>query len=113
MSGYLESVRDELAAGSVAPRSLVLLYRAAEEAEQSGDVRELEACVELARQAAAAGDHLLRDEAERLVALCEERLERVRPGDPVAGDEPAACPGCGRSLPATAVRCRACGTLLV
>jgi hypothetical protein len=112
MSEYVDSVRAQIAAGDVSSQALVLLFRATEEAEQRRDVPELEETLQLARQIAGAADGTLRSEAERLVALCEEGLERARAGSASAND-PSACPGCGRPLPERPVRCRSCGTLLV
>jgi hypothetical protein len=115
MSDYLDAVRAQLEAGTVSGETLVLLFRAAEEAEQQRDVGELNDTLRLAQQAAAAADDALRPEAEQLVALCAERLERVR-GTAQAATTSAApdiCPDCGRPVSANAVRCRACGTLLV
>ncbi|HZQ65023.1 MAG TPA: hypothetical protein VFA66_07350 [Gaiellaceae bacterium] len=115
MSEYLDAVREQLGAGGVSPQALVLLFRAAEEAEQRRDVAELEQVLELARRIAGEAGEGLEAEAGRLVALCEERLQRARApiGSAAASGGDALCPGCGRPLPASAVRCRACGTLLV
>ena len=116
MSEYLDAVREHLDAGTVSAQALVLLFRAAEEAEHRLDVEELEQTLELARRVAGAAAAPLEVEAERLVALCEERLERARAsreGVSPATSRPFACPGCGRELPESAVRCRSCGTLLV
>jgi DNA repair exonuclease SbcCD ATPase subunit len=114
MSEYLETVRQELGAGRVTAQALVLLFREAEEAEQRHDLQALEQTLELAKQTAQAADEALAEEAERLIALCEELLQRTRAhaGAPAAA-EAALCPGCGRPIDASAVRCRACGTLLV
>jgi len=109
MSEYLDAARVQVEARSVSAETLVLLYRAAEEAEQGGEVERLEEATRLAGQAATSADDALRSDADRLYALCEERLERARAHR--AG--PPACPGCGRPLDVAAVRCRACGTLLV
>jgi hypothetical protein len=114
VSDYLDAVGDQVGAGEVSGETLVLLYRAAEEAEQRHDLNELERTLELARRVAEAADEALRTDAGRLIALCEERLAAVREaaGDagPFSGE--IACPGCGRPVAASAVRCRACGTLL-
>jgi DNA repair exonuclease SbcCD ATPase subunit len=113
MGEYLETVRQELGAGRVTAQALVLLFREAEEAEQRRDLQALEQTLELAKQSARAADETLSEEAERLIALCEELLQRTRAhaGAPTAEAE-ALCPGCGRPVAASAVRCRACGTLL-
>lgn len=117
MSEHLDAVREELAGGTLSPQALVLVFRAAEVAAEQGDVQELEQALELARRIADEAGEGLEAEAQRLLALCEELLQRARARTPVepaetsAGD--ALCPGCGRALPASAVRCRACGTLLV
>jgi DNA repair exonuclease SbcCD ATPase subunit len=115
MSEYLDAVREQLDEGTVSPQALVLLFRAAEEAEERRDVQELEQTLELARRIADEAGEGLEAEAKRLIALCEERLERARApiGSAEASTGDAPCPGCGRPVPASAVRCRACGTLLV
>jgi hypothetical protein len=115
MSELLATVREQVEAGSVSAQTLVLLFRAVEEAEERRDVDALNQGLQLAQHIAAAAGDALRVEAERLTALCEERLARARASPraatPRAGE--SGCPGCGRPLPASAVRCRACGTLLV
>ena len=113
MSEYLDAVREQLEAGTVSAQALVLLFRAAEEAEQRRDIDELEQTLQLARRFARGAGEALEAEAERLIALCEERLERVRAPRSPSNSRASTCPGCGRPLPASAVRCRACGTLLV
>jgi hypothetical protein len=117
MSEYLDAVHEQLEAGTVSAQALVLLFRAVEEAEQRRDLEELERALQLARRIAGEAGATLEAEAERLIALCEERLQRARaPRDTLgrpANDGTSTCPGCGRPLPASAVRCRACGTLLV
>jgi DNA repair exonuclease SbcCD ATPase subunit len=117
MSDYVEAVREQLQTGIVSAQALVLLFRAAEEAEQQNDLQALEETLELPRRVARAADEALEAEAERLIALCEQRLERMQAhpsaGDAHAAEEPAECPGCGRPLPENAVRCRACGYLLL
>lgn len=114
MSDYLEAVRTELGEGRVSAQAFVLLFREAEEAESRRDVQALEQTLELARQAARTADETLADDAERLVALCEQLLERARThaGEPT-GEGEVLCSGCGRPVATSAVRCRACGTLLV
>jgi hypothetical protein len=115
MSEYLDAVHEELEAGTVSARALVLLFRAGEEAEERHDIEGLEQTLQLARRIARGAGEALEAEAERLIALCEERLERARGGVAASAEGPgtSACPGCGRPLPEPAVRCRACGTLLV
>jgi len=114
MGEYLEVVREELDTGSVSARAFVLLFREAEEAEQGNDLQALEETLALARQAARVADETLTEDAARLVALCEERLQRARAeaGGAAVADT-VLCRGCGRPVAAAAVRCRACGTLLV
>ncbi len=112
MGEHLEAVRRELDTGRVSARAFVLLFREAEEAEQRRDVEALDATLALARETARAAGATLAEEAERLVGLCEELLARARAGSAPAGEAPR-CPGCGRPVAASAVRCRACGTLLV
>jgi hypothetical protein len=109
---HLDLVRSELGTGSVTAQSLVLLFRAAEEAEDARDVPALEECLSLATQAVRLADGALRPEAERLTGLCEERLGRLV-GDRAPVESRELCEACGRELQSSAVRCRACGTLLV
>jgi DNA repair exonuclease SbcCD ATPase subunit len=115
MTEYLDTVREQVDGGTVSAQALVLLFRAAEEAEERRDVQELKQSLELARRIADKAGDQLEAEAERLVALCEERLQRARApiGSAETSTDEGPCPGCGRPLPASAVRCRACGTLLV
>ena len=117
MSEYLDVVHEQLETGTVSPQALVLLFRAAEEAEERGDIAELERTLALAKRIARMTGEALTAETERLIALCEQRLERTRAArEPVASpptDGVSTCPGCGRPITASAVRCRACGTLLV
>lgn len=117
MGEDLDSVRGRLEAGGPSAEMLVVLYRAAEEAEHDHDVERLEEITRLATQATRAAGGALHSEAARLLDLCEERLERTRgfleaAGSAASGDT-LTCPGCGRDVDASAVRCRACGTLLV
>lgn len=117
MSAYLDTVDAQLEAGTVSPQALVLLFRAAEEAEEQNDIGELERALQLAKRVAAAAGEALQTEAERLTALCEQSLQRARGRVEVVASSAtggtSTCPGCGRPIAASAVRCRACGTLLV
>lgn len=115
MSEYLDAVREQLDGSTVSAQALVLLFRAAEEAAERRDLHELEQALALARRIADEAGEGLEAEAQRLVALCEERRQQALAsiGSAKASTGDAACPGCGRPLPASAVRCRACGTLLV
>ena len=113
MSDSVDAVRRQIDAGAVSGETLVLLFRAVEEAAQRQDVGELKEGLELAQQVVHAAEDALRPQAERLVALCEERLASAPPAGGAASGEEIACPGCGRPVAASAVRCRACGTLLV
>lgn len=110
MSEYLEAARQQLEDG-VGPQTLVLVFRAAEEAEQRRDVAELEEVLQLAQRARKAAGADLRDDADRLMVLCRELLERARAQAPASVEE--ACPECSRPLTENAVRCRSCGRLLV
>jgi hypothetical protein len=118
MNEYLDAVREQIGAGRVSAESLVLLFHATSEAEQRDDVPALQEALALAREITRTAEEKLRDEGERLVALCEQSLARVQ--TPSRSDEPrsaagpvSTCPECGRELPVNAVRCRACGFLLV
>ncbi len=113
MSDCVDTVRRQIDTGAVSGETLVLLFRAVEEAAQRHDIGELNESLELARRIARAVGDPLRPEAERLVALCEERLALAAPAARAASRDEIACPGCGRPVAASAVRCRACGTLLV
>ena len=117
MNEHLESVRRDLDAGAVSAETLVLLFRAAEEAEEQRDEQDLEQALELAQRVVGQADPALAAEAGRLLALCDERLERTRGARDAARFSAAAgtiaCPDCGRPVDASAVRCRSCGTLLV
>jgi len=110
VSEYLEAARQQLEDG-VGPQTLVLVFRAAEEAEQRRDVAELEEVLQLAGRVQESAGADLRDDADRLIALCGQLLERARAQAAESVEE--ACPECGRPLPESAVRCRSCGTLLV
>ena len=106
---HLEPVRQEVSTGVVSAQALVLVYRALEEAAESGDAATLDESIRLARDVARLADPTLRGEAERLVALCEARREQVG----IVAADGGACEECGREVAQSAVRCRHCGTLLV
>jgi hypothetical protein len=113
-----EAVREELEAGTVSAQSLVLLFRAASEAEERGDFAALDDALGLAREIARVADDALEPEAERLVALCEQSVERTRQETSATqasrrAEGTVTCPECGRQLEESAVRCRACGFLFV
>jgi hypothetical protein len=116
MSDYLDTVDAQIEAGTVSPQALVLLFRAAEEAEEQNDIGELQRALQLAKRVAADAGNALRTEAERLITLCEQSLQRARGRvEAVASSATggtSTCPGCGRPIATSAVRCRACGTLL-
>jgi hypothetical protein len=115
MDEYFDAVREELAGGAVSAQALVLLFNALWEAEQRQDAAGLEEALGLARDAAAAAGPELREEADRLVSLCEDRLREVAAQPDRTEPTPSAaahCPGCGREVDSRAVRCRACGELL-
>jgi hypothetical protein len=103
----LQAARRELEAGSIA-QGLILLFNAATEAEQEGNLVVLEAVVALATAVSDTAEGTLKEEAQRLVGLWKPSLrslsERVTVG--------TACPGCGREISPSAVRCRARGSLL-
>jgi hypothetical protein len=114
VSEYLDLVDEQLETGTASAQALVLHFRAGEEAEERGDIAELERTLALAKRIVRTSEEALAGEAERLVALCEERLERTRAAEPLAAAFPTvatSCPDCGRPISASAVRCRACGTL--
>jgi predicted RNA-binding Zn-ribbon protein involved in translation (DUF1610 family) len=112
MMDTLAAVRADLQAGQHSPQTFVHLFNAASEAEQRRDLATLEEARRLAEQLAASADETMAPEAQRLVAICAESVERVR-GASGGGSTTLACPGCGREISGDAVRCRRCGTLLV
>ena len=110
MNEHLDAVKRDVEAGTVTADTLVLLFRACEEAEQARDPVELEETEALARAVVAEAPDPLRPEAARLLSHWAERFAAAKPKPTI---EEIECPGCGRPVPASAVRCRACGTLLV
>lgn len=123
MTDTFEQIREQIRTGDVTAQSLVLLFGAASEAEERRDVPGLEEALALARQLSRIVEGPLVPEAERLLTLCEESFNRVRADAArpagaaataaAAPDRSGECPGCGRPVAADAVRCRACGVLLV
>lgn len=116
MSEYLDQVERAVESNNAGAEQTVVLFRAIEEAELQRDPASLERALGLARRISLQSDGTLREEAERLVHLCEERLDAVRATS--AAQAPAAasdevCPGCGRPLPGNPVRCRYCGQVFV
>jgi len=118
MDQRLAAVRDEVEAGSVTPYSLVLLFNVASDAEHDGDLGTLEQTLHLARRVVATAAEGLRVEAERLAAICEQRLADMRahadtasPGEP--GTVTLNCPDCGNEVADGALRCRRCGHLFL
>ena len=115
MADELAQIERDIEAGRCSAASLVQLFNAASEAEQQRDVPTLtRACALAQRLAASAGNDLAAD-ANHLLDLCNELLARVQTSDAESHVQPAAdsCPGCGRKLEGSPVRCRACGELLV
>jgi hypothetical protein len=112
MSESVDIVREHVDAGAVSGQTLVLLFQAVEEAAQRHDVDDLDETVRLAQQVVTVADAPLRGEAERLLALCEERLAHAASAGAAPPGGEVACPGCGRAVAVSAVRCRDCGTLL-
>lgn len=113
MDERLSVIRAELHAGTVSPHSLVVLFNVASDADHAGDVATLEQTLELARTVADQAGDVLRAEAERLAAICEQTLMDARQRESGAtgerADARAVCPDCGSELPANALRCRRCG----
>jgi ribosomal protein L40E len=114
MDERLSVVRQEVEVGSVSPQSLVLLFNAASDAENAGDIATLEQSLRLARAIAEVGGESLLAEAERLAAICEESLVSVRERhEASAATEPRigmiTCPECDNEVSADALRCRRCG----
>ena len=110
----LSVVRQEIAAGSVSPHSLVLLFNTASDAEHAGDLATLEKTLDLARAIAEMAGESLQAEATRLATICEQSLAGVRARQQASaaagpGDRMVSCPECGNEVPADAVRCRRCG----
>jgi ABC-type branched-subunit amino acid transport system ATPase component len=117
MSEYLDQVEIAVESSSAGAEQTVVLFRAIEEAELQRDVAGLERALELARRIALQSDGTLHEEAGRLVRLCEERLEVVRAmattATPAVAASEEPCPGCGRPLLGSPVRCRYCGQVFV
>jgi len=114
MDERLAVVRQEVEAGSVSPQSLVLLFNAASDAENAGDIARLEQSLALARAIAEVGGESLQAEAERLATICEQSLTGVRERHEASGaaeprDGMFSCPECGNEVPGDALRCRRCG----
>ena len=78
MDVRLSVVRDEVDLGRASPRSLGLLFSAASDADQAGDLGTLEQTLLLARAIARQAEKALRAEAERLAAICEEGIDKLR-----------------------------------
>ena len=116
MNEYLEQVRAAVESGAAEAEQTVLLFRAIEEAELRRDVAGLEHALKLARQISVRADDRLRVEADHLARLCAERLDAVRrlaATVEVPGGSGELCPGCGRTLSGSPVRCRSCGQVFV
>ena len=115
MNEYLEQVRAAVESGAAEAEQTVLLFRAIEEAELQRDMAALEHALKLARQISVQADDKLRVEADHLARLCAERLDAVRQLATVGvlGGSGELCPGCGRTLSGSPVRCRSCGQVFV
>lgn len=115
LSDELAQIEQDIENGQASAGSLVLLFNAASEAEQQRDVEALtRACAVARRLTETLGNGLAAD-ALRLHDLCNDLLTRVQSIEPETARRPAVatCPGCGRELEGSPVRCRACGELLV
>jgi len=113
MDDRLSTIQAEVDAGTVTPQSLVLLFNVASDADHAGDIATLEQTLSLARAVADGAGEVLRVEAERLAAICEQTLADVRQreagGTVEPADAPGVCPDCGSELPVNVLRCRRCG----
>lgn len=115
MTDELGQIEQDIEDGHASASSLVQLFNAASEAEQQRDVDALtRACAVARRLTEVLGDGLAAD-AVRLLEHCDKLLARVKATPPDAAPRPGipACPGCGRPLEGSPVRCRACGELLL
>jgi hypothetical protein len=74
----LTLVRDEVDLGRASSRSWGLLFGAASDADRADDLGTLEQTLVLAHAIARHAEKALRGEAERLAAICEEGIDRVR-----------------------------------
>jgi hypothetical protein len=104
----LAAARRELGAGNIA-QALILLFNAATEAEQEGNLVVLQEVVALATAVSDTAEGALKQEATRLVGFWEPTLRNLSDRVTVG----TTCPDCGREINPNAVRCRACGSLLV
>lgn len=115
MTDELAQIERDIADGRASATSLVQLFNVASEAEQQRDVDALKrACGVAKRLAETLGDGFAAD-AGRLLGHCNELLARAQTAEPAPPHlaDAATCPGCGRPLEGSPVRCRACGELLI
>jgi len=79
MNDRLAAVRAKLEMSDISSASLVVLASVAAYADHNQDLATLEETLVLARTIAATTEVVLRDEAERLAAVCEKSLNSDRP----------------------------------
>jgi hypothetical protein len=112
LSNELAQIERDIADGRASAESLVQLFNVASEAEQQRDLAALShACQVAKRLAETLGDGLAAD-AVRLLEHCQDLLAQVQMAATPTGSA-ATCPGCGRELEGSPVRCRTCGELLI
>lgn len=115
MTDELAQIERDIADGRASATSLVQLFNVASEAEQQRDVDALKrACGVAKRLTETLGNGLAAD-AVRLLGHCNDLLARTQTAEPAPPHlvDAATCPGCGRALDGSPVRCRACGELLI
>ena len=112
MTDELTQIEHDIADGSASANSLVQLFNVDSEAEQRRDVDTLPHACQVARQLTETLWNGLATDAVRLLEHCNDLLARVQKAEPSSAGA-TTCPGCGRELEGSPVRCRVCGELLI
>lgn len=112
MRDELAQIERNIADGSASAMSLVDLFNVASEAEQRRDADTLTRACQVARRLTETLGNGLAADAVRLLEHCNELLARVQAAGPPSPGI-TTCPGCGRELEGSPVRCRVCGELLI
>jgi hypothetical protein len=115
MTDELAQIERDIADGRASAESLVQLFNAASDAEQQRDIDALSRACQIAKRLTETLGNGLAADAVRLLEHCNELLAHVQTATPAPprGAGAATCPGCGRPLEGSPVRCRACGELLI